>query len=335
MKSRSLDDDAFCRGLRPGDGLPWFINLAVTNRCNLSCPMCQSNRAAPLSVDIEKLEPFFHKLSHWLKPPRRILLTGGEPLTHKGIFTIVAMLSERGYHPMLNTNAAALTAEKAESLEKAGLSTINISLDGVGEVHDKMRLGPGLFQGVMDIIHYLSLHTSLEISVISVISAQNASSLPALTRLLASNPRIQKITFQAVTHPPALNWSADFYKEDPLWPCSKSQKQEIFSVIDELEKLKAQGAPIKNPAAQFAHWRKYFQNPLTFMQSNLCDVAQSSLTILADGSLVLCGAYEPLGTISDDPQKAWESQKAKDIRNEMKSCRTPCNYYVNCCYTSD
>ena len=40
MKSRSLDDDAFCSSLRPGDGLPWFINLAVTNRCNLSCPMC-------------------------------------------------------------------------------------------------------------------------------------------------------------------------------------------------------------------------------------------------------------------------------------------------------
>ena len=328
-------DDSFSSYRLPDDGFPWFINISITNRCNLSCPMCQSNSAAPEVIETKRLNSFLDRLALWLKPPRRVTITGGEPLTHPGILSVTEKLSSAGYLPVVNTNAAALGVEMVDALVKAGLKGINISLDGVGEVHDRMRQGPGLFDGVMNIINYLRENTILEIYIVSVISALNAESLPELVELLDKITRIRKLSFQAITPTLSKGWSDDFYENSPLWPRNKAELQKVLLALDILEEKRDSGAKIKNLHSQFELWRRYFKDPNNFILEELCFAAQSNLHILANGDVTLCSHFDKLGTIDDDPVELWNSDKAKLIKKNMSRCQKSCNYFVNCCYLED
>ena len=61
---------------------------------------------------------------------RRVRLTGGEPLARKGLVDLVGMISELpGIEEVALTTNGTMLARHAQSLAKAGLSRVNVSLD--------------------------------------------------------------------------------------------------------------------------------------------------------------------------------------------------------------
>ena len=312
---------------------PKTVVVTVTYRCNLSCLMCESGRAELPQADPEQLLQFFSRLAAWLPRPRVVLLTGGEPLLHPRLIDFVKRLAEHEFTAALNTNGALLTPDRASELIEAGLSKINISLDGIGEVHDQLRNAPGLYQGVMDILDYLTRHTPLAVTVVSLITGINASGLPEMVRRLMTLPRAPRIAFQALVPTLGRPWRSEFYRQSPLWPRRHAEVGRVLAAIEELERLLAAGAPIINPPSQFAMWRDYFLNPLHFLDDEICRV-ESSLNVLADGTLTFCDHLGPVGTIADDPRAVWNSLAASDFRRRMQQCSKACNYLVNCCYKS-
>jgi cyclic pyranopterin phosphate synthase len=74
----------------------------------------------------------------------RVRLTGGEPLVRKNICELVEMLANvPGINDLAMTTNGVLLAECAESLKKAGLQRLNISLDTLdpGKFEDASRRG--------------------------------------------------------------------------------------------------------------------------------------------------------------------------------------------------
>ncbi len=114
------------------------LRLSLTARCNLACPYCCPDSAEPpglLSPD-ERLA--LVRASARLGF-RRLRLTGGEPLLHRGLEALVASLRPlRAAGPAaggleeiaLTTNGVLLDAERARALHAAGLDRLTVSLDG-------------------------------------------------------------------------------------------------------------------------------------------------------------------------------------------------------------
>jgi len=315
----------------PADA-PSLVILTVTTRCNLSCLMCQSPRFPEPPAPKDKVLPFLDRLAAWLPREAQVHLTGGEPLTHPHIVEYVARLTAGGLRPALNTNGALLDVATIGRLEAAGLRDLNISLDGLGPTHDRLRNAPGLFQGVLDIIHYLTNFTGLRVNAVSTINAQNARELPELARRLLAAPRFGGVRLQAVIPTLARPWSDDFFRDDALWPRAEAERADVLAALDEFAALKGAGANIHNELSQFAFWRRYFADPRGFLGGAGCRVADSLLQMAPRGALEFCNHHGVIGSIDDDPRALWRSATAQAARERIARCAMPCNYKVNCCY---
>lgn len=111
-----------------------YLRLSVTDRCNFRCVYCMAEdmqfmpRAELLSID----EMFAVAASFVQLGVRKIRLTGGEPLVHPDIVTLVGRLAALpDLHELAMTTNGARLASLAQPLKDSGLSRLNISLDSL------------------------------------------------------------------------------------------------------------------------------------------------------------------------------------------------------------
>jgi len=112
-----------------------YVRLSVTDRCDLRCVYCMPEGFKDFETpdhwlnfdEIERVIGVFGQLG-----VSRIRLTGGEPLVRKSLPDLAMRLSAlEGIDDLsLSTNAVQL-AKHADSLHKAGVSRINVSLDSL------------------------------------------------------------------------------------------------------------------------------------------------------------------------------------------------------------
>ena len=109
------------------------LRLSLTDHCNLACRYCapEGLKPAPRMIDAA----FAFDVVKWMSEKhgiRYLRLTGGEPLLFPKLTCFVKRLSAiRSLHEItLTTNGQALS-QKAASLNRAGLTRINISLDSL------------------------------------------------------------------------------------------------------------------------------------------------------------------------------------------------------------
>jgi MoaA/NifB/PqqE/SkfB family radical SAM enzyme len=309
------------------------VSLAVTRRCNLRCfACCSAQSAAESGLDRPLADwlTFIDALARWLPRPRRIVLTGGEPLLYQGVDDLIARIAAHGYTPAVNTNGVLLTPERARRMRAAGLQILNISLDGLDATHDRLRNAPGSFQGVMDMLDWLSREGELRVQVVSIVNAQNAAELPALARRLTTIAAVAAIRFQAISPTLSRPWNERFFAKDPLWPRSPAELDRVLAAIDGIERLAAGGLPIANGPAQFAAWRRYFRDPLGAFAGAGCPLESEQLLATPDGLVTMCDECGVLGDIAADPAGLWASRAAETLRNRMRACHRACNLRLNC-----
>ncbi len=109
------------------------LRLSLTARCNLACPYCVPDTQEPAGLlnQAERLAIVSAALSLGATSLR---LTGGEPLLHPGLESLVTALqplrNEGLSEIALTSNGVLLTAERALRLRQAGLDRLTLSLDG-------------------------------------------------------------------------------------------------------------------------------------------------------------------------------------------------------------
>src|SRR5258706_10229890 len=114
-----------------------YLRVSVTDRCDLRCIYCMSERMAfAPRADLLTLEELDRLCSLFIRRGvRKLRLTGGEPLTRKGLMDLIAGLSRHLRSSALDeitltTNGAQL-AQHAQKLADAGVRRINVSLDSL------------------------------------------------------------------------------------------------------------------------------------------------------------------------------------------------------------
>lgn len=110
-----------------------YLRISVTDRCNFRCVYCMPEEGIPHAArdellsyeEITELAGIFAR-----EGVTRVRLTGGEPLVRAGVPDLVAMLKGvDGIENVAMTTNAFLLGRYAEDLRKAGLDSLNISLD--------------------------------------------------------------------------------------------------------------------------------------------------------------------------------------------------------------
>ena len=109
---------------------PRQVQIEITNRCNMDCPMCPRE---VLDIELEHMDwGKFVTVVDKLKERENITLTGwGEPFLHPRIFDIIAYCKERGHRVMITSNGLFSKESIAKEILNSGLDEITFSVDGV------------------------------------------------------------------------------------------------------------------------------------------------------------------------------------------------------------
>ena len=157
----------YCDQLTPGDWLRYGIQGSqregeivpkkaserkpiivwnITSRCNLKCVHCYNDSGANTKSNestTPEAKAVLDDLAQYGVPS--VLFSGGEPLTRKDLFELIAYAVDKGLRTVISTNGTLITAERAQQIKKMGVSYVGISLDGIGKVNDQFRGVEGAF----------------------------------------------------------------------------------------------------------------------------------------------------------------------------------------------
>lgn len=109
-----------------------YIRISITDRCNLRCRYCVDGDF-PFIPHTEVLS--YEEIIRFVRicaamGVTKVRLTGGEPLTRKGLpYLLKELKGIDGITDISLTTNAVLLADKIDELKEAGLKRINISLD--------------------------------------------------------------------------------------------------------------------------------------------------------------------------------------------------------------
>jgi len=113
--------------------------LEPTNHCNLKCIMCTVNTSMKRKQGYMDLALFKRVIDDNPQLEYILLFNYGEPLMHPKIFEMIEYAAERGIRPNVTTNGTLLKDDLIDKIVASKLDRITISIDGVGEVYEKIR----------------------------------------------------------------------------------------------------------------------------------------------------------------------------------------------------
>lgn len=114
---------------------PLTMLLLVNRGCNLRCSFCdlwEGKENIPVDKAIRLLDEA-HAIG-----TRTVVLTGGEPLLHPGLFAIARAAKARGMGVNVTTNGT-LVERHHDALVAAGVDSLSLSIDGLAPTHDALR----------------------------------------------------------------------------------------------------------------------------------------------------------------------------------------------------
>ena len=115
----------------PMPAFPLLVDVEVTNRCNLSCIMCEhtymQRKQQPMREEI------FKKIIDQCKPykPGIRLILFSEPFLHPGIISLCRYVKEAGLLLHVTNNGTVITEKHIDALISMGLDSITFSLQGL------------------------------------------------------------------------------------------------------------------------------------------------------------------------------------------------------------
>jgi len=147
--TRCPDDCGLCNLHTSHTGL---ANVDLTNRCNLTCPVCFANANAAGYIyepDFETVRKMLQALRDERPVAGRIVqFSGGEPTIYPRFFDVLRMAKEMGFsHLQAATNGLKFTdLEFAEQAKEAGLHTLYLQFDGVCDDIYRRTRGESLWE---------------------------------------------------------------------------------------------------------------------------------------------------------------------------------------------
>ncbi|MDO5556025.1 MAG: radical SAM protein [Clostridia bacterium] len=155
---------------------PLTVGWDITHMCNLRCKHCYAaaGKIGEKEFSLEEIKSIVDELDKL--GTILIALAGGEPLMRKDICEIISYIKGKGIEIFLNTNGTLITEEKLLKLLEAGLTHIEISVDGLEKEHDFIR-GEGSFQKVLKTIEICQKY-NVKVGIMSTLFKHNIDKIP-------------------------------------------------------------------------------------------------------------------------------------------------------------
>jgi len=115
---------------------------------------------------------------------RTFAVTGGEPLLRKDLIELLTHASRLGIKTGVATNGFILDENKARELKAAGVSSIQISLDGDADTHNHIRQNPHAFDRAVQALRYCRKAGIQLLTVSTVVTGMNQDKLEHIKQLL-------------------------------------------------------------------------------------------------------------------------------------------------------
>jgi len=218
---------------------PPVVFWSVTHRCNLNCTHCYVDQ------DSEEM-PFDEACSiiDQLSEAKNFIIVffGGEALIRNDIFDLMKYAVSKNINVALASNGTFITAQMAKKLKDIGIGYVQVSIDGLKDVHEQIR-GNGTFEKAISAIKNC-LNEGLYTCIGTTITKLNVHEIYELTEL-AKSLKVQK--FEIVDFVPSGKASAK--AQISLSPIQIEKFSAI--VCDIWQKLIEEGYPLtlsyKNP----------------------------------------------------------------------------------------
>jgi radical SAM protein with 4Fe4S-binding SPASM domain len=310
-------------------GLIWEI----TRGCNLKCKHCFSDSGR---TDAKELMTEEIKAAIDLFADQKVFyinLTGGEPLLRSDLFEILHYASSKKISIDLSTNGYLVTAKTVALLQETNVFQVQLSIDGIGDMHDRFRGVKGSFQRALDAIKLLK-QANFGVIISTTVNKTNIAQISRLIDL-------------------SLDVGASVFKTTLFIPTGrgKSSQHELSLDSDDVRRLALlMAAKEEEVSGQlvlkkdgFYPWlleENHLPDPAWLRAQNVgCAAGTSSLFITADGNVVPCPFLRHLviGNLRrDDFSKLWDSDALNVFRTlkpgDLKGKCSQCEYLGKQCY---
>jgi heme b synthase len=164
-----------------------IVAWEVTRSCNLNCVHCRaSSQFGPYPQELDTIEA--KKVLDQIREIGQpiIILTGGEPLLRKDIFTLADYGTKKGLRMVMGTNGTLITPTITKKMQDSGIKRVSISFDGsTRESHDAFRQVNGAFDRAIKGIAYLK-ERGIEFQINTTITKYNLFELKDIFELVVS-----------------------------------------------------------------------------------------------------------------------------------------------------
>jgi MoaA/NifB/PqqE/SkfB family radical SAM enzyme len=324
------------------------LHLELTHRCDLKCIMCHhwempsrdpgSVRREMSAEDIEK----FVSESRLLADVESAVLTGGEAFLRADAPRILALLGrllpKASVGVLANLWNTELLRRRLDETRRLGARGIWIgsSLDGVGEVHDRIRGQPGAFAGFLKSLEMLrSDFPETRLTINFTITPKNQASLWE-TYQFAKREGLGfgcqfVVDHEGLAAPETFVWA-----EDDL---ASAEEQIDRVLLDIVASESALERMLMRPAGE-SRWlwsrilfwwylRKHGRGSPRFFDD--CMAGRRYAMLDPEGDLFFCpvNKHKKVGNVRERPfDEVWNSARAEEVRSSLIPCQ--CRCWLNC-----
>jgi len=262
---------------------------------------------------------------------RSLTLGGGEPFLRSDLPEICEIFYRCSATRKIAIPTNCLLPDQTVSQVKKILATapiklkIVLSLDGVGEVHDRIRGIAGNFERFLDtyekLMELAKTNEALQVSVNTTISNVNKDNIAAIIDFIDQHPGIKYHTAEVI------RGSFDPQKIAPL---DLNQYEDLFNRV--LFRSKTLANDLANKLF-YAYYHKTARKIIKQKKQILpCRSASFFPVIDAWGNIYNCEMLPKIGNLREgnyDFKKVWQSAAAKQQRLDIRKKKCYCTHY---CY---
>ena len=318
---------------------PLNITLSLLYSCNSRCQTCNvyEKRVNNFSVDE------YDKVLKNIGPgPYWFTLSGGEPFLRKDIVDICKVIYKRCKPGIINipTNGSLnkIVPQRVEQILKTIPDTelvINLSLDGIGAEHDRLRGYPGNWDRAISTyqdLQKLKKYPNFTLGIHTVISNFNVDRFPEIYRGLI---KLQPDSYITEIAEERVELGT---MENDITPDLKSYSKAIDFLTEEMKQDKTPAGIAKIAQSFRFEYYELVKKYLEFKNQVIpCYAGVISAQISPDGDVwPCCIRADSMGNLREhnyDFRAVWNSPDAANIRASIKNKECACPL-ANASYTN-
>lgn len=288
----------------------WPI-LLLTERCNAKCVHCDiwKNRGQEDSPTADQWKGLLLDLRRWLGPVR-VSFSGGEALLKPYAIDLAEHASSLGLWLEVLTHGYWFDQTKIEALANARPRMVTISVDGIGDLHNKIRGRDKFWDRTSASIDTLKrlraqLGTGMRIRLKTVIMDHNLEGLCEIARWGTRDG--MDVFYQPIEQNYNTPEDPRWWEHSANWP---REPERAVRSVQQLIEMKRKGFSIANSYAQLEAMIPYFRNPEASRLSTIAHSAHerrihcaalTGMQIQSNGDVTACTTQPPIGNIKASP----------------------------------